>query len=73
MLPHFKRMVTPGANCFDIGGRDGYDALMMASLSHGKVASLKCDHIVAQGMRRTFAKNLGLSIENSRIFRGCRE
>jgi len=27
LLPHLKRMVTPGADCFDIGGRDGYDSL----------------------------------------------
>jgi hypothetical protein len=71
LLPHFKRMVTPGANCFDIGGRDGYDALMMASLSHGKVASFECDQIVAQRMRHTFAQNPGLSIETVESFVGA--
>src|SRR5260370_21594732 len=55
LLPHFRRMVTPGANCFDISGRDGYDALMMANLSHGKVASFQCEQSVAKYIRRTFA------------------
>ena len=63
LLPHLKRMVTRGTNCFDVGGRDGYDALMLANMSRGKVISFECEHDAAQDMRRTFAKNSKLSIE----------
>ena len=71
LLPHLKRMVTPGANCFDIGGRDGYDALMMANMSRGRVASFECEHVYAEQMRHTFAQNPKLSIEVVESFVGA--
>ncbi len=70
MNRHFKRMVERGANCFDIGGRDGYDALMMANMSRGKVASFECDHVEAENMRKTFAKNPNFSIQVIESFVG---
>ena len=73
LLPHFKRMVRPGANCFDVGGRDGYDALMMAKLSNGNVASFECDHKEGEHMRRTFAQNPGLSIQVIESFVGSED
>jgi Methyltransferase FkbM domain len=63
LLPHLKRMIGPGVNCFDIGGRDGYDALMLAKLSRGKVASFECEHAAANEMRLTFSQNPTLSIQ----------
>ena len=56
-------MVTPGTKCFDIGGRDGYDALMAAKMSRERVVSFECEHDAAEDMRRTFAQNSRLSIE----------
>ena len=70
LLPHFKRMVTPGSNCFDLGGRDGYDALMMAKLSRARVASFECEHHQAEIMRETFTKNRNLSIQVVESFVG---
>jgi hypothetical protein len=64
-------MVRPGANCFDIGGRDGYDALMIANLSRGTVASFECEHTAAQQMRSTFARNPALSIQVVESFVGA--
>jgi hypothetical protein len=63
LLPHLKRMLRSGVNCFDVGGRDGYDALMMANRSRGKVISFECDHEAAEEMRRTFALNRKLAIQ----------
>ncbi|HEX3437666.1 MAG TPA: FkbM family methyltransferase [Pseudacidobacterium sp.] len=70
LLPYFKQMVPRGAKCFDLGGRDGYDALMMANLSRGKVASFECEHSEAENMRQTFAKNPHLSIQVVESFVG---
>jgi hypothetical protein len=63
LLPHFKRMLKPGSKCFDIGGRDGYHALIMAKTSGAKVACFECEHNLTEAMRRTFAKNPKLSIQ----------
>lgn len=62
LLPHFRRMLKPGSNCFDIGGRDGYHALIMAKTSGARVASFECEHSAAEEMRHTFAQNPSLSI-----------
>ena len=72
LLPHFRRLVRRGTKCFDIGGRDGYDALMMASLSRDRVVSFDCDHLETEKMRRTFALNPGLSIKVVEAFVGSR-
>jgi hypothetical protein len=72
LLPHMKRMVGQGTNCFDIGGKDGYDALMMANLSKGKVASFECEPPAAQQMRQTFAKNPGLSLQVIEAYVGAK-
>jgi hypothetical protein len=66
-------MVRSKAKCFDIGGRDGYDALMMANLSQGKVASFECEPAAAEQMRHTFAQNPKLSIEVMEFFVGSED
>jgi hypothetical protein len=73
LLPHLRRMVRSKAKCFDIGGRDGYDALMMANLSQGKVASFECEPAAAEQMRHTFAQNPKLSIEVMEFFVGSED
>jgi hypothetical protein len=70
LLGHLKKMVRRGSRCFDVGGKDGYDALMMAKLSGANVASFECDPIAAKQMRSTFAKNPKLSIEVVEAFVG---
>ena len=59
---YFKRLVTPGSKCFDLGGNDGYDALMIATLSRGKVASFECDPSTAITLRQNIAQNPKLDI-----------
>lgn len=39
---HFRRFCRKGVRCFDVGGRVGYDALVMAKLG-GEVASFEGD------------------------------
>ncbi|MGH7269466.1 MAG: hypothetical protein ACREJ3_03465, partial [Polyangiaceae bacterium] len=57
LLKHFRALVSRGANCFDIGGRDGYDALLMAKRSRGRVLSVECERASATIMRETFRMN----------------
>jgi hypothetical protein len=71
LLPHLKRMIQVGSYCFDIGGKDGYDALMMANMSKAKVISFECDHAAAEEMRNTFALNPALAIEVAEAFVGA--
>jgi hypothetical protein len=71
LLPHVKRMLKHGSKCFDIGGRDGYDALMLAALSAGQVVSFECDPSSAALMRRTFALNPDLAISVVESFVGA--
>ena len=53
---HFRRLVTPGACGFDIGGAEGYQALMMARLSGQPVVvfepGAEWRNIVAENMER---------------------
>ena len=57
LRPYFSELIHRGAKCFDIGGRDGYDALVLAKLSGGRVVSVECDREPATSMRETFARN----------------
>jgi hypothetical protein len=54
---HFKRLVRPGYNSFDVGGQGGYYALLLAKMSSGQVVSFECDKGAADEMRDTFARN----------------
>jgi hypothetical protein len=67
---YFRLLVKPGDNCFDIGGNEGYDALMLANLSHGRVASFECDPAEAKKMRHNFEINPRLSIQVVEAFVG---
>jgi hypothetical protein len=57
LRPHFRSLVRRGYNCFDVGGKGGYYALLLAKQSRGKIVSFECEKIAAEEMRRTFAKN----------------
>lgn len=54
---HFRTLLHQGDNCFDVGGKGGYDALIMAKLTGGKIVSFECDEEAAEEMRQTFAQN----------------
>jgi len=58
---HIRALCRPGMNAFDIGGRDGYDALVMANLTRGRVVSIDCEPHAAAEMARNFDANPRLS------------
>ena len=68
--PYYRRMVTPGSNCFDVGGAEGYNALMMAKLSGGKVISFDNDPAEIEHMRDVFSQNPELQIQVVQTFVG---
>lgn len=55
--PHLRALLRPAMNCFDVGGAGGYDALIMAKRTSGRVLSFECSPREAQTMRATFARN----------------
>jgi hypothetical protein len=57
---HLRRLVRPGYACFDVGAQYGYDALILAKLSGGPVASIECDAGVLPELRRNVDSNPGL-------------
>jgi hypothetical protein len=60
---HFRRLIRPGFQCFDVGGQGGYDALLMAKLSRGPVISFDCDPASVGEMRVVFDRNSRFMIE----------
>lgn len=55
----YRRLLAPGMSAFDIGGRDGYSALVIHSLTRGPVVSFEADLACAEEMRRALALNPG--------------
>jgi methyltransferase FkbM-like protein len=47
----------PGFNCLDVGGQFGYDALVLAKLSGGRVMSFECDPTASSELARNVANN----------------
>ncbi len=68
-------------HCFDVGGQFGYDALVMAKLTGGRVISFECDPEACAGMQANLVSNprFGQRVEIRRTFvsattdssRGC--
>lgn len=54
---HIRRLVPPGASSFDVGGQNGYDALVFGKLSGAPVVSFECEADLCQAMVRSFAAN----------------
>jgi hypothetical protein len=70
LWPHYRRLLRPGTRSFDLGGRDGYSALLIHRLTGAEVVSIECDPAAAAAMRDTFAGNGGaLRVEECRV--GC--
>jgi hypothetical protein len=55
--PYFRRFCRPGYDCFDVGGGLGYNALLMAKLTGGRVISFECDADACDRIRAMFAAN----------------
>jgi hypothetical protein len=58
---HLRALCQPGYDAFDVGGQNGYDALVMAKLTGGEVISFECDSDLCERMRRSFAANPALA------------
>jgi hypothetical protein len=58
---HLRRMLTPGTRAFDIGGQNGYDALVIAKRTGARVASFEGDHSQIERMTQTIALNPSLA------------
>ncbi len=57
--PYLRRLCRPGYACFDVGGQFGYDALVLAKLTGGRVVSVDCDAAFCEVIRRNIAANPG--------------
>lgn len=58
---HIKKLCRAGYNCFDVGGQSGYDALILAKLTGGRVLSFEVDPEACAEMEATFEANEDLS------------
>jgi methyltransferase FkbM-like protein len=54
---YIRELCASSVSCFDVGGQTGYDALVLARLTPGRVVSIDCDPTAAARMRRVFASN----------------
>ncbi len=55
---HFKALVKPNYRCFDVGGKGGYSALMLATLSKGaQVVTFECEDEAITDLLEVIAKN----------------
>ena len=57
---HLRRLCQPSFNCFDVGAQFGYDALLLAKLTGGRVASFECDVEMFDELVRNIQSNLEL-------------
>ena len=55
----FREYVKSGYKCFDVGGKGGYDALLIAKLAgeNGEVVSFDCEDEALEEMRECFSLN----------------
>lgn len=58
---YLKRFCKRGYTSFDVGGQWGYDALVLAKLTGGRVISFEAEPSFCEVMRWTFSNNPGLS------------
>ena len=58
---HIRRMCSPGAVSYDVGGQHGYDALVFAKLTGGRVESFECSDSAVARMRHSFGQNAELA------------
>jgi hypothetical protein len=54
---HLRRLAVPGAPAFDVGGADGYDALVIARLTGARVVTVERSDAAMERLRRNLAAN----------------
>jgi len=69
---HFAGLLKPSFRSFDVGGNSGYDALLMARRTRGRVVSFECDPEMVTLMRETFRRNPDYQIEIVQAFIGSK-
>src|SRR3990172_7220679 len=57
LLPHYHALLRPGLKSFDVGGNNGYTALLIASITRKDVASFDCERAAVIEMRKVFERN----------------
>ena len=57
LWPAYRRLLRPGMKAFDVGGRDGYSALLIHRRTRAEVISFECDATGAAEMQRVFDRN----------------
>lgn len=55
-----RRLCRPGYDAFDVGGELGYDALVFAKRTAGRVVTFECEAIWCASIRRAIAANPSL-------------
>jgi hypothetical protein len=58
---HVRRAALPGAVCFDVGGHDGWYAMIFARLTGAPVYSFEADAGAVARMGRNLARNPGVA------------
>jgi hypothetical protein len=57
LWPHYRALLHRGVTAFDIGGRDGYCALLINAITDAPVVSFEADADASAQMCRTFELN----------------
>ena len=57
---HIRALCRPGDRCFDVGGENGYDALVLAKLSGADVMTFECDPLLCAAIGRSVGANPAL-------------
>jgi hypothetical protein len=70
LWPSYRELLRPGMKSFDIGGRDGYSALLLAKSTGADVVSFECEPAGIAEMTRIFDRN-GLPIRAVQAFVGA--
>jgi predicted RNA methylase len=70
IAPHFRRLVTPGMRCVDIGGNNAYYALILARMTATEVVSIDFDEAAIALGERNLALNpeLGTRVRVQRCY-----
>jgi hypothetical protein len=57
LLPHYRRVCRSGMKSFDVGGRDGYSALLIHGITRADVISFEAEEKAVEEMTATFRRN----------------
>jgi hypothetical protein len=70
---HVRRFCRPGQRCWDVGGQDGYYALVFSKLTGQRVVSFEADKVGCEKLARTCAENgaLGERVQIQHAFVGA--